>query len=47
MFSFEETDSLALSLSQSIVVQNETLEFLITLQNPFAFELEIQDIRLR
>ncbi|KAL7409219.1 TRAPP II complex [Mrakia frigida] len=34
------------SLTKSIVVQNETLEFLITLQNPFAFELEIQDIRL-
>ena len=33
-------------LLQSVVVQNETLEFLITLQNPFAFDLEIQDIRL-
>lgn len=34
------------SLAQSVVVQNETLEFLITLQNPFSFDLEIQDVRL-
>jgi hypothetical protein len=34
-------------LVQSVIVQNENVELIVTLQNPFAFELEIQNIRLR
>ncbi|KAG5638372.1 hypothetical protein H0H81_000383 [Sphagnurus paluster] len=32
---------------QTLVVQNETLEFIIVLQNPYIFDLELQSLSLR
>lgn len=32
--------------TKAIVVQNETVEFAVTLQNPFAFDLEVQSLSL-
>jgi hypothetical protein len=29
------------------VVQNEDLEFIVTLQNPFVFDIEVQSLALR
>ncbi|KAF8590613.1 hypothetical protein K439DRAFT_1382134 [Ramaria rubella] len=34
------------SKSQAVVVQNEPIEFILTLQNPYAFDLEIQNLSL-
>jgi len=36
-----------LSLLQAIVVQHDTIEFALTLKNPFAFDLEIQNVAMR
>jgi hypothetical protein len=32
---------------QTLVVQNEMLEFIVTLQNPYIFDLELQQLSLR
>jgi hypothetical protein len=32
---------------KTLVVQNEVLEFVVTLQNPFVFDLELQTLALR
>lgn len=44
-----EVSSLTSHLSQgsSLVIQNETLDFEITLQNPYVFDLELQSLSLR
>ncbi|KAF8201813.1 transport protein particle complex subunit, partial [Pholiota molesta] len=36
----------AIGKGKTIVVQNEVLEFVVTLQNPYIFELELQEISL-
>lgn len=32
---------------QALVVQNEQLEFMVTVQNPFSFDLELPSVSLR
>jgi hypothetical protein len=32
---------------QTLIVQNEAVEFVVTLQNPYIFDLELQSLSLR
>jgi trafficking protein particle complex subunit 9 len=41
---FSQTDSFQV---KSLVVQNEVIEFVVTLQNPYIFDLELQELSLR
>lgn len=46
-FLYDPRRRAAAAKTKPSVVQNETTEVFVTLQNPFLFELEIQSIELR